>query len=274
MSTPLTALNPFVLPSAGGVASSVALHHIRQACIEFCKRSLVWRVRLPDVKAILAPISFTAPLVNALSGTLTAPFAGPTRTDYLLTFADSSQQVVTLVNGSTFVGWLNAVTAAQGATYAQTAYPFPSVTDGEVAKFLKFIVCNIKRRVVTPDLAEDMVLYRFQQQYSDDIAWTTDRASFNVSPPPFSTNVFYGTLVAMQPTQTAATIPDDVFANYAEAIAAGAIARIVGLPKEDWTDMTLAKAKRDYFEEQIGKAAMQAAKGFSRGRRRARMHAF
>lgn len=274
MSTLLTALGPNVLQYVSNCPNILAQFHIRQAAIEFCKRTLVWRKVLPIVLSQQNGLTFTAALVAALGGTLTAPFTGPTRTDYVMTFSDGSTQVVTLSNGSTTVNWTSPVTATANVTYSQVQYPFPVTTDGEISKILKFTLNGIKRRVVTPDMAEDMVFYRFQQQDWDDICWTTDRLNFNVSPPPLDALQQYGLIVALQPTQTATTIPDDIYNNFAEDIATGALARIYGIPKKDWSDEPLARSKRTAFEERIGKAARQAAKGFSRGNRRVLAHPF
>lgn len=273
MTTLWSAFNPFVQPTVSGVAGPLVAHNIRQSAIEFLRRTLVWRASLPAVPSVFAPIAFTTSLVASLGGILTAPFAGPTRTDYVLTFADSSQQVVTLTNGSSMVVWLNPVTAGPAATYTQLTYAFPLTTDAEVCKFLKFTVNGIKRRVVTPDMGEDMVFARFQQQSWDDVAWTTDRTNFMVSPPAL-TPMLYGCTVALQPTQTAVGVPDFVFSDFVEDIAAGALARLLSIPDKAWTDTSLAQAKRNFFEGRVSIAAAKASKGFSRGRRRVTAHFF
>jgi hypothetical protein len=268
MSTALTSLNPFVLPYVRSCPNTVALHYIRQSAIEFCRRTLVWRKTLAAVSSSMAALTFTAPLVNALSGTLTAPFAGVTRTDYILTFSDGTYQTVTLNNGSTTVAWVNAVTADVSATYSQVSYTIPATTDASVVKLLKFSVDGVKRAVANPDFGEDITMHRDLP----DIAWTTDRVTFSVSPAPAIAGTQYGLIVALMPTQTAATIPDELFDGFAEDIAAGAMARIFALPRTDWGDAKVAIEKRMYFDHRIGIVASQAAKGFSRGRRRVKAH--
>ena len=271
MSTLLTALNPHVLPHVGGCANVLAQFHIRQAAIEFIRRTLIWRKTLPVVPSVLAPISFTAPLVAAISGTLTVPFSAPTRNDYVLTFSDASTQIVTLTNGSTAVAWTNPVTATVSATYSQLVYAFPVTTDASIAKFLRFTLDGRHGAVVRPDQGDDQVLFN---TVSADCAWTTDRVNFSVYPAPRVAGTLYGCTVALQPTQTSTTIPDDVFDGHAEDIAQGALARLFALPKKDWTDTTLAGARGLMFNSRIATVANQVSKGFSRGKVRVKGHFF
>ncbi len=274
MTTPFTAIGPWVLPRVPGIPSAIAYFEARQAAIEFCKRSLAWRTTLPAVPSVFAPLNFMTALTGVTAGLLAAPFADVTRTDYVITFSDGSQQVATLTNGSSMVTWLSPVTATSAATYTVINYPFPATTDAEVAKFLKFTVNGIKRRVVTPDMGEDMVFARFQQQSWDDVAWTTDRTTFMVSPPALVSGTRYGCTVALTPTQTAAGLPDFIWNDYVEVLAAGTLARCMGMPDKPWTQMEQAKDKRAFFDHGITVAAAKAAKGYSRGRRRVAAHFF
>ena len=270
MSTLLTAFNPFVLPHVRSCPNPVAQHHIRQAAIEFCRRTLIWRKTLAPVSSVLAAITFTAPLVAATSGTLSGAFTGPTRTDYILTFSDSSQRTVTLTNGSTAVSWVDPVTASASATYSQASYTIPATTDASVVKLLKFTRDGVKKHIANPDMGEDLVYARDLP----DVAWTTDRVNFQVSPPPAIAGTQYGLVVALMPTQTATSIPDDVFDGHADDISAGAMSRIFALPRCDWTSPKDAQDRRIYFESRIGIVSAQAAKGFGRGRRRVKAHFF
>lgn len=263
----LSAINPFVANYVSGAASTVVTFHIRQAAIEFMRRTLIWRKTLSVVPSVQAALTFTAPLVAALSGTLTAPFAGPTRNDYVLTFSDGSTQIVTLTNSSTAVSWISPVTATAAATYSQLVYAFPTTTDAEIAKFLRFTIDGRKATVVRPDQGEDQVLY---ETLSSDCAWTTDRLNFNVYPAPYVAGIKYGCTVALMPSQAAVTIPDDVFNGHAEDIATGALARLFAIPKKDWSDLKQAAGRRAMFEQRINTVAAQVSKGFSRGKTRVR----
>ena len=131
-------LYPFVLPNVRGCPHITALDAIQASAVEFCRRTLVWRKTLPAVSSVLASLSFTAPLAAATSGTLTAAFTGPTRTDYILAFSDGTFQAVTLNNGSAAVTWANPVTATASITYSQVQYTIPATADAIVAKIWKF----------------------------------------------------------------------------------------------------------------------------------------
>lgn len=270
MSVALSAFLPFVLPHANGCPNMIAQFYVRQAAIEFCRRTLCWSKTLPAVSTVLAPLTFTGALTAATGGTLTGAFTGPTRPDYILTFSDGSTQTVTLNNGSTAVMWLNPVTASASVTYSQVAYAIPPTTDADVIKLLRFTRNGEKETIATPDVGEDLGAYGFQQ----NAVWLTDKTSFQVVPPPATAGIQYGLKVALVPTQAAASVPDDLFSSYAEDIAAGALARVLGLTDKDWTDKTASAAKRAYFNHRVAIVARAVARGFSRGRHRVVAHTF
>ena len=259
-----------VLPSVRGCPHITALDALQASAVEFCRRTLIWRKTLPAVASVLAPLNFTAALAAAYGGTLAAPFAGTTRTDYLLTFSDGTYQVVTLNNGSTVVTWANPVTATASATYSQVTYAIPVPTDATVSKLLGFTVDGIKRRVVSPDFGEDLTAYRF----SEDAAWTVDRINVNVSPPPASAGIQYGLTVALQPTSNAMTLPDEIGNTYGEELAYGALYRLQRMNDRQWSSDKDAIRNRQDFDLRIGIVSRQAAKGFGRGRLRVKAQFF
>ena len=259
-----------VLPSLRGCPHITALDAIQAAAVEFCRRTLVWRKTLPAVSSVLASLSFTAPLAAATSGTLTTAFAGPTRTDYILTFSDGTFQTVALNNGSTAVAWSSPVTATASATYSQVLYTIPATTDAIVAKLLKFSINGTPKRVANPDFAEDVTLYRDQP----NIAWTTDRVNFQVSPAPSTAGMQFGLVVALQPTVNAMTLPDEIGNVYGEDIAFGAMWRLERMNGRQWSNDDDAARNLIDFNRRINVVAAQASKGFGRGARRVRAHHF
>ena len=263
-------LYPQVLPSVRGCPHPVVLGAIQAAAVEFCRRTLIWRKTLPAVASVMAGLTFTAPLVAALSGTLTAPFAGPTRSDYILTFSDGTFQVVTLNNGSTAVTWVNAVTATVSATYSQVVYAIPTTTDATVAKLLTFTIDGRRKTVATPDMGERVSLDRWQEE----VAWTTDRINFQVSPAPALAGTQYGLIVALQPIATALTLPDEIGTVYGEDIAFGALWRLERMNGRQWSSDDDAARNLADFNRRIGVISGQASKGFSRGTCRVRPHYF
>lgn len=263
-------LYSYVLPSVRGCPHITALDAIQAAAVEFCRRTLIWRKTLPAVPSVTAALTFTAPLVAAYGGTLTTAFTGTTRSDYILTFSDGTFQVVTLNNGSTAVTWANPVTATTAATYSQVTYAIPATTDATVAKLLKFTVNGVKKNVATPDMGEDVTMYRSMP----DLAWTVDRINFNVTPAPFLADTQYGLVVALQPTLNALTLPDEIGTVYCEEIAFGALYRLERMNGRQWSNDQDSARNREDFERRVGAIAAQAAKGFSRGRQRVKAHFF
>lgn len=263
-------LYPYVLPSVRGCPHITALDAIQAAAAEFCRRTLIWRQTLPAVASVLAPITFTAPLVAATIGTLSSPFGGSTRSDYILTFSDGTTQMVTLNNGSTAVSWPQEITATASAIYSQIAYAIPTVTDAVVCKLLKFTVDGVKRTVATPEVGEDLTLYRFQE----DAAWLTDSATFQVTPPPRVAGTQYGLTVAWQPTLSAMTLPDWIGTNHAEDIAFGALWRLEGMNGRQWSNKADSQSNKESFEDRIKTVAAKSAKGFGNGRVRAKARFF
>ena len=263
-------LYPAVLPNVRGCPHITALGAIQASAIEFCRRTLVWRKTLPQVSSVLDALAFTVPLVAAYSGTLTAPFAGPTRTDYILTFSDGTFQIVTLSNGRTAVAWASPVTATISATYSQVQYAIPATADAIVAKLLKFSLNDEPKRVANPDFAEDVTLYRDQP----DIAWTTDRVNFQVSPAPGVAGNKYGLVVALQPTMTALTLPDEIGNTYGEDISFGALWRLQRMNGRQWSSTDDGGRNLADFNRRISIVSGQASKGFGRGARRVRPHHF
>lgn len=69
-------LAPFVLPSVQGCPDPTLLHHLRQAAIEFCSKTLVWQQELAPIASVagtgtyLLPVPADAKLVKLLTYTI------------------------------------------------------------------------------------------------------------------------------------------------------------------------------------------------------------
>jgi hypothetical protein len=70
--------------------------------------------------------------------------------------------------------------------------------------------------------------------------------------------------VVVRPTIDAVTVPDALVSQYSETIAAGALARLHGLPGKLWTDHNLAQLRQRDFDHACGIAQWQVD-GLSRG---------
>lgn len=76
--------------------------------------------------------------------------------------------------------------------------------------------------------------------------------------------------VFVTPSRSSVDVHDEVFERHAEAIIAGAKARLFAMRAEHWYDPNLAVYNRSAFETAIGRAAWRAAKADSRAPMRTR----
>lgn len=77
----------------------------------------------------------------------------------------------------------------------------------------------------------------------------------------------YSTLsyqLVLEPTIDSTTFATWVLNDYAETIAAGAIARLLAIPKKPWTDLASAAVYRATFNDGLGKAMGDGARDFTR----------
>lgn len=68
---------------------------------------------------------------------------------------------------------------------------------------------------------------------------------------------------AIRPKPDATTIDDFLTTKYREAIAAGALARLLNRPNQPWTDKEAARDKKAEFEDAKGSARIEALKNFT-----------
>lgn len=67
--------------------------------------------------------------------------------------------------------------------------------------------------------------------------------------------------LALRPTLTAITFPDEFNALFREQIAAGALARLYAMPKKPWTATELVEDSRNQFDQAILDASYRADRG-------------
>lgn len=94
-------------------------------------------------------------------------------------------------------------------------------------------------------------------------AWTEDRRTLRLSSAP-SADTEIDVVAALKPSQTAYSMPDEVLAHNAEAIAQGALERIFLMSRVDWRDTGAAADARARFNSAIKAVGHQAERGFAR----------
>lgn len=78
--------------------------------------------------------------------------------------------------------------------------------------------------------------------------------------------------IAKLPLYAGAGVDDAVFEKFNEVLAYGAKARMMRMPKKPWSNPKLAAEYRTMFDQEVGKAAAIAAKGYGRAPLRTRAY--
>lgn len=91
-----------------------------------------------------------------------------------------------------------------------------------------------------------------------------DRETVELSPTPQITGQQMVFVVTLKPTQDAADVTNEVFEHYAQDIADGAVARILKIAGQSWTNLPESKIREAAFNDAVDKAQWQRQKGFGR----------
>ncbi|MBA3622863.1 MAG: hypothetical protein H0W48_00030 [Methylibium sp.] len=188
-------LHPWVLPFVPDCPSQTVNHHLLQAAIEFCSRTLVWKERLDTV------------LADGFS------------TRYTLALDDQ----IDIAKIYTVQVGLDEATVVESLDGAQR------VRDGTSVR----------------------------------LAWTDNRRDINVHPVPADAEEI-SVVAALKPARTAFSLPDVVFVHHMDDVANGALARLLSMPKQTWSDLNLAQMAGARFQDAITSAARHASGGFAR----------
>lgn len=150
-------------------------------------------------------------------------------------------------------------------------YAIPLPDDSSLVKILRYrLGTRYDSGLLTPGQGRD---YRDLQMHAEGI-WSDDRKSFHVNPLPTTAGEPMCLTVAMRPTEDAAEIPEQVFEQYIEAIAQGAISTISAIPRQSFSDMQQAVMRDEFFRREINSVAMQVSKGFASANGRVRAQFF
>jgi hypothetical protein len=72
---------------------------------------------------------------------------------------------------------------------------------------------------------------------------------------------------AIAPTLTAATVPDVLVDSWISALESGALAQLLAVPNQKFTNLELAGAYRQMFDTMTAEAKGRGYRGYSRARR-------
>lgn len=158
-------------------------------------------------------------------------------------------------------------TVAGTATYSWSPGTDLVVVDPERVWYEK-----VELTPVTKDQLASMYPYWPDEQ--GEPRWFTqeNRTSFILIPKPSaSVTDAIRAKVFVAPSRSANEVADELFERYAEAIAAGAKARLFSMRAQHWYSPDLAIYNRGQFEAAIGQAAWNAATGYTRAPVRTRV---
>ena len=94
-------------------------------------------------------------------------------------------------------------------------------------------------------------------------AWTEDRRTLRLSSAPIA-DAEIDVVAALKPSLNAYTMPNEVLAHHAEAIAHGALERIFLMSRVDWRDPGAAADARVRFNSAISSVGHQSERGYAR----------
>jgi len=145
--------------------------------------------------------------------------------------------------------WCDPVTTAG----TETPFDFDLSTGQELVKVIKAIVNDVGYEVISyKDLPND-----WQAATPVDIGNKVvqlDQETYRVFPAPIAGDVI-ALQVATKPTATATTVADDLVNRFADAIAAGAKARLMLIAGQTWSNPALAGVFRNQFDAAMRSAA-------------------
>lgn len=206
--TAWAAFYPFVLPAVRGCDTDVVDFHIREAAIEFCRRSQCWKQEIP-----ITPV------------------------------AD------------------------------QPSYLIPLPTGAVASLLLRFTLININGiafdsyGLVAPERGRELDR---EYVYSCYAYLSDDGLTLTVQPVPSAIDGQLVPYLSLKPARAATSIPDFIFEQYADSIAAGALAKLLDMPKTNWRDAGKAATSHAKFEADCGSAAVRVSRGAARSRTRSR----
>ena len=147
-----------------------------------------------------------------------------------------------------------------------TAFPMVVPTGAKVENLLSVVITDALGNVTEASVKNDGDRARLARRSTDLLASTPDRASLFVTPvQPLAASIV--AKVALKPTQSAASIPDEVFEQFGPQIAKGALAALTSMADKPWTDPTTARISYAEFINAKAVTARKVERGFAKSGR-------
>jgi hypothetical protein len=160
-----------------------------------------------------------------------------------------------------------------GVVVDQPTYVLPVPDGASISKLHAAVLLNVdgvecdEFKPVPPAFGREMV----RNNRSGSLVFLSDDGlSLTVSPTPSVAGAQILASVALKPSQASATFPDFLFEQYVDAIAAGALARLLDLPRTNWRDTGEAQTQRNKFTTECGNASARTSRGGASSHTRSR----
>ncbi len=128
----------------------------------------------------------------------------------------------------------------------------------EVSKLYSVTVDGCDRPVYPMQSAISML----QRDRCVELSYTPDRRELIVSPVPADGQKIV-VVAALKPAQTAFGVEDAIFDQYAQDIANGALATLLLIPRQEWTNQASGAVYQGLFDRCVDGLKSAAARGFS-----------
>lgn len=261
--------------------TTMVTNAIRDAVIELCEKTLMWRQELQQI-LVLGPVSTTTSAASA-SGATTLTLADTTK------FVDGVTLTVVLSDGTKWRGHQSGAPAGSvitldgalnldvlsGAAVTLLTYLY-SITLPSGSMMAKGISAWINDAPIDP-ISQDDLDNEFNNTSFGWVGtnWRTDvnlptrfyfpddnTVGLLLAP---NTNGNMRILAALKPTRASTSFPQWIYEREVETIAHGAKWRILRTPKKPYTDLQLAAYHREEFYGGLATARVRVARAATRG---------
>jgi len=132
----------------------------------------------------------------------------------------------------------------------------------DAARILSVTVGGVEYPVLQSSRAK--MEMRRERQRLDCFAWTTNADDINLFPVPTTSGVRIQVECSLMPSESADEVADEAVGQYRESVAAGALARLLSMLKEEWANPSEATRFDGRFRADMKSAGRSASDGFKK----------